>query len=100
VQLPPAVTQGPAPGTGPVPQSATAPWWPISEAVVLHVGDHTITRLATITHPPAPAFPAGGQILRSLVTSTTLWTLSGTGLKASDLATLTPLAWVPFGPQS
>ena len=100
VQLPPAVTPQPAQGTGPVPQSATAPWQPISEAVVLHVGDHTITRLATITHPPAPAFPADGQILRSLVTSTTLWTLSGSGLKANDLATLTPLAWVPFGQQS
>jgi hypothetical protein len=99
VQLPPAATPEPAPETGPVPQSATAPWQPISEAVVLHVGDHTITRLATITHPPAPAFPADGQILRSLVTSTTLWTLSAAGLKANDLATLTPLAWVPFGQQ-
>jgi len=98
VQLSPAVTPEPAQGTGSVPQSATAPLRPVSEAVLLHVGDHTITRLGTITHPPAPAFPAGGQIRRSLITgATTLWTLSDTGLKANDLATLAPLGWVPFG---
>jgi hypothetical protein len=91
VQLSPAVTPGPTSGTG------SAPLWPVSEAVVLHVGDHTITRLGTITHPPVPGFPAGGQIRRSIVTGVTLWTLSDTGLKANDLATLAPLAWVPFG---
>jgi hypothetical protein len=100
VQLPPAVTPEPTPGTGSVSQSATAQLWPVSEAVVLHVGDHTITRLGTITHPPVPAFPAGAQIRRSLVTGTTLWTLSDTGLKANDLATLAPHGWVPFGQQS
>ena len=97
VQLPPAVTPEPAPGTGSVPQSATTPLWPVSEAVVLHVGDHAITRLGTITHPPVRAFPAGAQIRRSLVTGATLWTLSDNGLKANDLATLVPLGWVPFG---
>lgn len=97
VQLPPAATPEPTPGTGSAPQSATAPLWPLSEAIVLHVSDHTITRLGTITHPPVPAFPAGGQIRRSLVTGDTLWTLSDAGLKANDLATLAPLGWVPFG---
>jgi Beta propeller domain len=97
VQLPPAVTSEPTPGTGSVPQSATAPLWPVSKAIVLHVGDHTITRLGTITPPPVPAFPADGQIRRSLITGATLWTLSDTGLKANDLATLAPLGWVPFG---
>jgi hypothetical protein len=97
VQLPPAVTSEPTPGTGSVPQSATAPLWPVSKAIVLHVGDHTITRLGTITPPPVPAFPADGQIRRSLITGATLWTLSDTGLTANDLATLAPLGWVPFG---
>ena len=97
VQLPSAVTPEPTPGTGSAPQSATAPPRPVSEAVLLHIGDHTITRPGTITHPPVPAFPAGAQIRRSLVTGATLWTLSDTGLKASDLATLAPLGWVPFG---
>jgi hypothetical protein len=72
------------------------PLWPASAAVVLHVGDHTITELGTITHPAVPGFPAGGQIRRSLVIGGALWTLSDTGLKANDLTTLTPLGWVPF----
>ncbi len=96
VQLPSAVMPGPNPGPGPVPQGKQVPPWPVSEAVVLHTGDRTITELGTITHPAVPGFPAGGQIRRSLVIGGALWTLSGTGLKANELASLAPLGWVPF----
>jgi len=73
---------------------------PVSEAVVLHVGDHGFTELGTITHPVTVNYPAGGQILRSLIVGTALWTMSDSGLKANASTTLTPLAWVPFSPIS
>jgi Beta propeller domain len=95
VQLPSAITPGP--GSTPVPPGGPTPLWPISEAVVLQVGNQSITELGTITHPAVPGFPGGGQIRRSLVIGDTLWTLSDTGLKANELTTLAPLAWVPFG---
>jgi uncharacterized secreted protein with C-terminal beta-propeller domain len=69
---------------------------PASEAIVLQVGDNGFTEIGTITHPATAANPAGGQIRRSLIAGNALWTLSDAGLKANDMATLTPLAWVPF----
>ncbi len=96
VQLSAAVMPEPNPGPGPVPQAGQEPLWPVSGAVVLHIGDHAITKLGTITHPAAPGVLAGGQIRRSLVTGHALWTLSEAGLKANELTTLTPLGWVPF----
>jgi len=79
---------------GPV-QSSPA-YAPVSEAVVLHVGDHGFTDVGAITHPITAGDPAGGQIRRSLIIGTALWTLSDAGLKANDSTTLTPLVWVPF----
>src|SRR6266851_3065621 len=96
VQLPSAVMPQPVPGSGAVPQGGQVPLWPVSEAVVLHVGDHAITELGTITHPLVPGISVAGQIRRSLVVGGALWTLSDTGLKANELTTLTPLGWVPF----
>jgi len=116
VQLPyaapvPAPAPEPPPVPTPLPQGGTAQggsvsggtatpalpaYWPQSEAVVLHVGDNSFTELGTITHPVTPANPYGGQIQRSLIIGNALWTLSDAGLKANDMATLTPLAWVPF----
>ncbi len=64
--------------------------------MVLHVGDNGFTELGTITHPAAPAYPGGGQILRSLIIDNALWTLSDAGLKANDMTTLAPLGWVAF----
>ena len=96
VQLPSAVMPQPVPGSGAVPQGGQVPLWPVSEAVVLHVGDHAITELGTITHPMVPGISVAGQIRRSLVVGGALWTLSDTGLKANELTTLTPLGWVPF----
>ena len=119
VQLP----YGPTPGPTPVPQGGTGSggtvssgtgsggtgsggtgqaggvaYWPLSEAVVLHVGDNGFTLLGMITHQGAPGYSYGGQIRRSLIAGNALWTLSDAGLKANAIATLAPLGWVPFMP--
>jgi hypothetical protein len=95
----------PVPQGGPVnggPASAGTPttaeplYGPASEAVVLQVGASSFTELGTITHPTTPTDPFGGQIRRSLIVTNELWTLSDAGLKANDMATVAPLAWVPF----
>jgi hypothetical protein len=89
----------------PVPQGGTAsgstasdqvPYWPVSEAVVLQVGDNGFTELGTITHPVTTGYAYDGQIRRSLIVGNGLWTLSDAGLKETDPGTFTPLAWVPF----
>ena len=96
VQLPYGTTPQPMPSPG---TAETAPTYsPVSEAVVLHVDDHGFSELGTITHPATVGYPAGGQIRRSLIIGSALWTLSDSGLKANDGTTLTPLAWVPFSP--
>jgi hypothetical protein len=73
-----------------------APYWPLTEAVVFHVGDNGFTELGTITHPVGPGYAYGGQIRRALIVGDALWTLSDAGLKATDPDTLSPLGWVPF----
>lgn len=90
--------QPPLPGEPPQGGTAQAlPMYsPVSEAVVLHVGDHGFTELGTVTHPVMADDLAGTQIRRSLIIGSTLWTLSDAGLKANDSLSLTPLAWVPF----
>jgi hypothetical protein len=93
VQQPYGPTPVPQGGT---PQDDTVGSWPVSEAVALQVGAHSFSVLGTITHPITRSDPAAGQIRRSVITGGTLWTLSNAGLKANDVATLTPLAWVPF----
>jgi hypothetical protein len=112
VQLPYGPTPGPTPvpqggtvsggtgsgGTGGTAQDGGVAYWPLSEAMVLHVGDGGFTLLGAITHPGAPGYSYGGQIRRSLIAGNALWTLSDAGLKASDIATLAPLGWVPFPP--
>ena len=96
VQLPYGTAPQPMPQGGTV-QPLPA-YSPVSEAVVLHVDDHGFTKLGAITHPVTINDPGGGQIRRSLIIGSALWTLSDAGLKANDSTTLTPLAWVPFSP--
>ncbi|WP_238019576.1 beta-propeller domain-containing protein [Dactylosporangium sp. AC04546] len=60
-------------------------------ALVLTVGDKSVTPAGTIRHP--------GQytvISRSLVIGGTLWTLSDAGLKANDAVTLAEQGWLPL----
>jgi len=82
------------------PSVASPAYVPLSEAVVLHVGGQAFADLGTITHPITASDPAGGQIRRSLIVGSALWTLSDAGLKANDSTMLTPLAWIPFSPES
>jgi len=99
VQLPFPVSPvpQPAPPASGQPQPVPQPAWPASGAIIMRVGDHSLTRIGMITQPAVPGWPGGGQIQRSLVIGDTLWTLSQAGLKANDLSTLAPVAWVPFG---
>jgi Beta propeller domain len=78
------------------PAQASPAYFPISEAIVLHVGNDGFTEVGAITHPVTASDPAGGQISRSLVVGSALWTLSDAGLMANDSTTLAPLAWIPF----
>jgi len=93
VQLPDRRTTPPPAGSASADNVPT----PVSAALVLHVGDQSITKAGLIIQPAVPGDPTGGQIRRSLVIGRDLWTLSGQGLKANDLMTLRPLGWVPFG---
>jgi hypothetical protein len=68
-----------------------------AEALVLRVGDHSITEAGVIRQPAVPGWPGGAQIRRSLVAGGALWTLSEAGLWANGLNTLRPSGWVPFG---
>jgi hypothetical protein len=96
VQLPYGTTPQPVPQGGTA--QASPVYSPVSEAVVLHVDDHSFTELGTITHPVTVNYLVGAQIRRSLIIGSALWTLSDAGLKANDSTALTPLAWVPFSP--
>ncbi|GIG60117.1 hypothetical protein Lfu02_44890 [Longispora fulva] len=58
-------------------------------ALALKVAGSSVTELGRVTLD-------SGQIRRSLVIGETLWTVSEAGLKASDLSTMAPQAWVPF----
>ncbi|MFC7382608.1 beta-propeller domain-containing protein [Sphaerisporangium rhizosphaerae] len=69
-------------------------------ALVLKVTDDSITSRGTITHPkeksPKGFAPATPTIQRCLIVGDTLWTLSDSGLKASDATTLADRSWIPF----
>jgi uncharacterized secreted protein with C-terminal beta-propeller domain len=86
----------PATRTAVVPLSS----WTAEEsgaALVLHV-DRTGLRVAGTVRNPATAvggYDAG--IIRSLVVGSDLWTMSGAGLRVSDLGSLDRRAWISFG---
>jgi hypothetical protein len=64
-------------------------------ALALKVTGTSITELGFITHPAADnGYPA--MIRRSLFIDGTLWTVSPSGLLASDAGTTVQRAWVPF----
>jgi hypothetical protein len=79
-------------------------WWPATRtvvlpvgptAVVLRVGDTTITEVGTITSDDSRSRPPGTfatSITRTLVSGPNLWSLDGVGLQANDLASLATVA--------
>ncbi len=73
-----------------------------SGAVVLAIGPQRVKQLGLIEHPNAageecPDCSWSAPIVRSLVIGDTLYTISETGMLASDIDTLDDVAWVPFG---
>lgn len=72
----------------------TRPDGGMSEALALKVSGTSITRAGAIRHPRGTY---GGGVQRSLVVGDTLWTFSSDGARATDAATLTNTAWLPFG---
>ncbi len=86
-------------------------WWPATSLLVVPVAEYRgsdfhsravayrveaagLTRVGAVEHP-AGRGNLDPSIRRTLVVGNTLWTLSGTGLRASDLGTLQEQAWVP-----
>jgi hypothetical protein len=61
---------------------------PVNDSgLVLKVGDASLTRAGTV---------AGHQVRRNLVVGDVLWSVTDTGLQASNLSTLDRLATVTF----
>jgi hypothetical protein len=69
---------------------------PESGVLLLRFDDGEISELATISHPRPAGREFTGQIRRSLVVGSTLWTVSDLGLQANDLSTFEGVGWVPF----
>ncbi|MEU9890235.1 beta-propeller domain-containing protein [Sphaerisporangium sp. NPDC051011] len=69
-------------------------------AMVLKVGDGSITRAGLVTHPKQARTDEPIQfdtaIRRCLIIGDTLWTVSDTGMKASSATTLAGEGWIPF----
>ncbi|WFE35563.1 beta-propeller domain-containing protein [Micromonospora sp. WMMD975] len=69
---------------------------PGTGALALRVGDGGFTVAGTVEHPPALTDGVDWtRIRRSLVVGDVLWTVSDAGLKATGLAGMTTLAWLP-----
>jgi uncharacterized secreted protein with C-terminal beta-propeller domain len=64
-------------------------------ALVLRLAGDSLTEAGRVTHTSGGEY-GDVQIRRSLVAGGALWTVSGGGMMATDLTTLTQLAWVPF----
>jgi uncharacterized secreted protein with C-terminal beta-propeller domain len=86
----------PATGTAVVPVNS----WNAEQsgaALVLHVGKNSLAVQGTIRNPAVAtvgSYDTG--IERTLVIGDDLWTMSSSGLQASDLHSLAKRAWVPF----
>lgn len=66
-------------------------------ALVVRVGDHTLTTVGTIRNPAvssSDSYDTG--IERTLVIGDDIWTMSASGFRVSDLHSLARRAWVPF----
>ncbi|AGZ46778.1 beta-propeller domain-containing protein [Actinoplanes friuliensis] len=65
-----------------------------SEALALTVTGSTIKLADRVTQPTAAGYQP--MIQRSLVIGNVLWTLSDSGLQASDMSTMDRLSWLPL----
>lgn len=65
-----------------------------STALLLNVGNDSLSEAGSITHDEAAAEQA--YIMRSLIIGDTLWTMSPGGLKATDLDDTEDSTWVSF----
>ena len=66
-----------------------------SGVMLLRVTDTGITEIGTLAQPHADGYAR--PISRSLMIGDTLWTLSDSGLMATDPGSLHQLAWLRFG---
>ncbi|MGW4947767.1 beta-propeller domain-containing protein [Actinoplanes sp. NPDC004185] len=71
-------------------------WWPATRMLVVPVESRGALALRVADDLELAAEVDQPGLLRSLVVGTELWTLSETGLRASDLSTLDQVAWVPL----
>ena len=67
-------------------------------AMVLRVSDNAFTEVGMVEHPQSRDVDLArdNSIRRSLMIDRTLWTVSDAGLRATNLATMTSLAWIGF----
>jgi hypothetical protein len=81
----------PAKGLAVLPaQIASTSTGQFTGAIAFRIGRSGIKVVAKIAHP------AGAPIRRSLVVGNRLYTVSGGGVQADSLDTLTGIAWIPF----
>jgi uncharacterized secreted protein with C-terminal beta-propeller domain len=71
-------------------------WWPATRMLVVPVEYRGVLALRVTDDLTLTGEVDQPRLLRSLVVGTELWTLSETGLRASDLSTLDQVAWVPL----
>ncbi|MEV4621774.1 beta-propeller domain-containing protein [Asanoa sp. NPDC049573] len=63
-------------------------------ALALRLSGSGLDELGTLQHPNTMGWE--GAIRRSLMVSGTLWTVSDTGMRATDATSMREVAWVPF----
>jgi len=78
-----------------LPVQITSATSPFVGAFAFHVDRNGIRQLGRIIHPVADN-QASVPVRRSIVVGARLFTISDQGIKATNLATLADIAWVPF----